>query len=261
AARRGARDAERQVGGEERRAVDGERVARVVVADDGDALGDRRGRVSRYGVAEADGGALERDREHRLDVDVDRCALRDAAGRRRSRAAGGRRRGRVARGRRRGGEVRPVVVRVRAAVAIAQVRGRVAEARGRGGALVVGRGAVADQIDDLGVARAASGRGAAGEQRAVTYERHLAAGVGEVRRAGRVGGRKRRSHRSGGRELHEVVAARGDRAVQRSRLPARPACGGILDRPAAHVDGGRATVEQLDEVVREGGAAVAAAGV
>ena len=100
-------------------------------------------------LPEADGGALEREREHRLHVEVDRRALRRArCGRRRGARArddGGLR---VTRERRAGGEVGGARVGVGAAAparsaAVVRVECR----RGRG-ALVVGRGPVADEVDD-----------------------------------------------------------------------------------------------------------------
>ena len=169
--------------------------------------------------------------------------------------------GRVPGRRRARGEVGRVRVGVRAPVSGTDRGRRVVDGGRCAAAFVVPGGAVPDQVGDGRDGRAASGGRSAGERRRVTDDRDLAARDGEVRRAGRVGRRQGCADGGGRRELHEVVPPGCDRPGQGGRLPGRPAGRGVLDRPAADVDGGRSTVEQLDEVVREARAGVAATGV
>src|SRR5262249_8320466 len=131
----------------------------------------------------------------------------------------------------------------------------------RAASFVVRRAAVADQILEAGGRRAAAGRSPAGERRRIVDDRDLAAGYREVRGAGRVGRRQRRSVGSTGGELDEIAAARGNRAAERGRTPAGARGRRVLERPAVDGDRARATVEELDVVVRVGSAAVAACGV
>ncbi len=133
-----------------------------------------------------------------------------------------------------------------------------ARRRRRTASLVVGGAAVADEVLHVGGRGAATRRVAAGQRSRIVDECDLAAGDGEVRGAGGVGGRQRRAVRSAGGELDEVAAARRDRAAQRGRLPARTGGGCVLERPAVDGDRARASIEQLDVIVRVDGAAVAA---
>ena len=168
------------------------------------------------------------------------------------------RRRRVLRIRCRGREVGRVVVRVRAAAVRACQRLGRARRRRRTASLVVGGAAVADEVLYVGGRRAATRRVAAGQRSRIVDECDLAAADGEVRGAGGVGRRQRHAVRSAGGELDEVAAARRDRAAQRGRLPARTGGGCVLERPAVDGDRARASVEQLDVIVRVDGAAVAA---
>jgi hypothetical protein len=255
------RQPEWEVGRRERGAVHAQRVAGPVRTRHDDALGHGRRRCARGCGSEAEGRVIEGDREGRLQVDVDR---RGGGRRRRS---GGSLRARRSRGRavlwarHVAREVGVVVVGVRAAACVADC-GRRCTRGGRGRrALVVGGGAVADEIAHRGDRRAAARRRAARERGRVVDERHLATGGGEVRRARGVRGGQRGSRGASGGELHEVVAARAERAGEGRHLPGRPGCGRVLDRPAGQVDGRRAPVEELDVVVREGRAGVAAPAV
>ena len=167
--------------------------------------------------------------------------------------------GRVARRRRRRREVgRLASVSVQPS-SPRECGGRVVE-RGRGAAaLVVGGACRTRQVGDRGDRGAAAGGGAAGERRRVADDRDLAARDGEVRRPGRVGSRQRRADGGGRRELHEVVPARRDRPGQRrspaSVVPDADAYWIVQPLTSTVVD---AAVEELDEVVREGRARVAA---
>src|SRR5204863_3992721 len=93
------------------------------------------------------------------------------------------------------------------------------------------------------------------------HERDLARRRGHRDRAGGVGhGQVDGAGRALGL-LDEVVRAGRDRAAEGGDLPGRAARGGVLDGPAGEVDGGRAPVQELDEVVLELGPRVAAAAV
>jgi hypothetical protein len=81
-------------------------------------------------------------------------------------------------------------------------------------------------------------------------------------RAGGVGCRQVDRPAGAGSFLHEVVLARLQREVrQRRDLPRRARRGAVLHRPAVQVRRRGAAVVELDEVVLQGGAAVAAAAV
>ena len=241
--------------------MDRQRIAGRVVARDGYALRDRRRTVTGLRVAEADVLLLERDGQDTLDVDVHaRTSGRGLAGRWAARTRRGSDGG-VARRRGCAREVARVRVRIRAAVVGPKSRGRVVEAGRSAGALEVARGSVADQVSNVGVCGATPGRRPTGQGGRASHERDLASGIGKVRRACRIGRRKRSADCGRRGELDEEELARLDRAAERRDLPARAGRGCVLDRPTADVDRRSAAVEQLDEVVRIGRAAVAAARV
>ena len=120
--------------------------------------------------------------------------------------------------------------------------------------------AVADEIGYGSHGRAAARGRSARQSGRAAHDRHLAAGDCEVRGAGRVRCGEPGADRAAGRELDEIVAPRRDGSRQHGHLPRRPGRGCVLHRPAAHVDGGRPAVEELDEVVRERRTGVPAAG-
>ena len=172
-----------------------------------------------------------------------------------------------------GREVGGVVVGVGAAGGAALHRGRVAGG-GSGPAAFeeVGGGAVADQVHDLRQrGRGAGGRAAvAAERGGGVHQGDLAGGRGQGDRGGvgDVRGGEGCADRGVGGLLDQQVLAGSERDVGKLgdlaavlAEVARAAGAGVLDRPAAHRRGGRAPVEQLDEVVGVGRAAVAAAAV
>ena len=129
---------------------------------------------------------------------------------------------------------------------------------GAGRALEVVRGAVADEVPHAGGARRSrrrSQRGCRGDQR------DLAAGRGHRDRAGRVGGRQGDRAAGAGALLDQVVPAGRDAPVSAVTWPGGAGRGGVLHRPAGEVDRRRGRVAQLDEVVGERGAGVAATAV
>ncbi len=127
-------------------------------------------------------------------------------------------------------------------------------------ALVVGCGAVADEVGDRGDGGAAPGRSR--HRRAPSCSAPLR--PCRPRRRGsrcrsRPGPGSAAADRPSGGELDEVVAAGCDRPGERGHLPRRARRRRVLERPAGDVDRGRAAVEELDEVVREGRAGISAA--
>ena len=202
---------------------------------------------------------IERDREHRRDVDVD--VHRSRGSRRRRARAGVRWRSGVARSRRRRDEIGRIVAGVGAAVVRAKRRVRVGGARCRPRTFEVARRSIPDEVLDKGIGRAASGGSTARDCGRSANERDLPARRCEIARPGRVGSRKRGADRASGRQLDEVVPAGADRSRQRRGLPRRARGSGVLDRPPGHVDRRGSAVEELDVVVAEACAAVAAAAV
>ena len=240
--------------------MDGERIAGRVGARNGDALGDRSRALTRECAPEADVLLLESDGESTLDVDLDPGAR--GAGFLRRWSAGTR----SGSGRRvpRGG-VAPSKSLSFASVSMHPHRlGRRRSCcqGGRGvGTLVVRRGAVADEVDDVRIGRAAPSRATARERGRVrttaTFPPEFARFVVPVASGCRKRGRRRPRQRRAARGSTSGLNAPGER----SHLPARAGGRGVLNRPRAEIDRGRAAVEELDEVVRVRCAAVAAASV
>ncbi len=167
-------------------------------------------------------------------------------------------------GRRRGAgrEVGGVVVGVRQ-TGLAGDRGGVGGAGHRGGALVDHGGAEADDVAHPRVGGAV-GRGLAGQRVGAADQRDGAAGAGQRQRAHRVRGGQLDGARRAGALADQVAPAGGDRTGQRGDAPLGVGAGRgryVLDAPAVQTEGGAALVGQLDEVVLQRGARVAAAAV
>lgn len=123
-------------------------------------------------------------------------------------------------------------------------------------------GAVADEVDDAraGRAPAVEGRGRVDERDLARRGAQLCVAARVVR--GEVGAARRVSAaRALGLTNQEVTARLNDYARKIRRLPRRARGGRVLHRPPGEVDGRVAAVEQLDEVILEDRARVAAAAV
>ena len=156
-------------------------------------------------------------------------------------------------------EVGAVVVGVDAAVAATQRGGGVAQRAGRRAAFeAVGRAAETDEVDHVRI----GGRAGTGQRRRAAAQRDLAGRAGHGDGAGGVG--RGQVHRAAGalRLLDQVETAGRDAAAEvGAAIPGGTRGGGVLHAPAGQVDRGGSVVAQLDEVVLQRGAAVAAAAV
>ena len=150
----------------------------------------------------------------------------------------------VGRGRCSGGEVGGVVIGI-GALGVAGGGFGIGQARG-GGAFLEGSGAVADGID--------GGTGGVGKL-------HGALGAGHVEAALGIWGRQGLARAIAGRALHQEVAVRGDGAGK-LHLAAGIAGGGeILHGVSGQVNWSIGGVIELDEVMGEGSALIAASPV
>ena len=150
----------------------------------------------------------------------------------------------IGRGRGAGGEVGGVVIGIGALGVAGGGRG-IGQARG-GGAFLEGSGAVADGID--------GGTGGVGKL-------HGALGAGHVETALGIWGRQGLARAIAGRALHQEVAVRGDGAGK-LHLAAGIAGGGeVLHGVSGQVNWSIGGVIELDEVMGEGSALIAASPV
>ena len=151
-------------------------------------------------------------------------------------------------------EVSAVDLAVGAAIAVAQGGRGVAQGRG-GAAFGGGAGAVADGVDH----RAATG-GGAGQRGAAAGQHHLAIGARHRQCADHIGRGQVNAAATARRLLDQQVAPGRQRGARRDgrELPGAARRRAVLHRPAADAFGRVAGIEQLDKVVLEGGAGIAA---
>ena len=167
-----------------------------------------------------------------------------------------------------GGEVGAVVVGVDATSAGAEHGERARGGRRRRGPLEeVRSAAVSDQIDDHRqlIGRACCRSAIAAERSRGVGQRNLAGtcGHGDRRCVRHIRRRQRGSDRRIAGLLDQQILTRrqgsgqlGELSGVGAEVPGASGTG-VLDRPAGEVDGRRAAIEELDEVVRVGGATVA----
>ena len=208
--------------------------------------------VDQFGECDDDAGVARRVRgvRSRVGIHYGRTDLLDGRGAARVGSAGD--------------EVVAVDVRIGVAAVLPENRRRVI-AGGRSVAsslIAVRRRAVADEVDDVGIGQRSGAW--AGQKVAVAHEGNLAGSTAHVD-AAVVGDVRCRQRTAGGAagERDQVILARSDGAADWLQAGEAPGVGGgrILHAPAGHVHRRGGRVVELDEVVRVGRAAVAAAAI
>ena len=245
-------------GGKRKRIVAGSHIAVGAVIEEGLGSGAANGaQISADDNSGAGGIGAGRDQHGQQGC----AALDDRSRIGRSRACGiGDAHGRVARIGCAGNKIRAVVVRILEAVIAPEIGGGVGE-RGRGRrAFKAGcsarAGAVAGEIHNRAAhgAAAAQGNGAAHQRHLARRRAHgdIAGGV----RSRQVGGPARAL-----RFLNQKILSRRQRSAQRRDLPGSARRRSVLHGPAVEIYGNAIGVEDLDEIILEGGAGISAAAI